>query len=73
MYPEPKPRTTEATVKATANLRLTIPEIMINASGLMSGEDVRKAIIGPQGKAVVNMAIITGVDGWIDHYFPDII
>jgi hypothetical protein len=42
-YPEPVPIIMEAAVIAIANAGLIIPEININPSGLISGDEVRNA------------------------------
>jgi len=60
-YPEPRPIAIEAIVKAIANLRLIIPVSIIKPLGLINGEEVRKAIIGPQGKVVVSIPKITAI------------
>jgi hypothetical protein len=57
--PDISPIAIDAIVKATANFRLITPDINTKPSGLISGEDVKKAIIGPQGKAVVSIPRIT--------------
>ena len=59
--PDSKPMASEAIVKPMANRTLTTPDIRMNPSGLISGEDVRKAIIGPQGSVVVSIPIKTAV------------
>ena len=59
--PDSKPMASEAIVKPTANRTLTIPDISMNPSGLMIGEDVRKAMIGPQGSVVVSIPMMTAV------------
>jgi hypothetical protein len=58
---EPMPIINEEAVSATANLILTIPEINMNPSGLIKGDDVRNAIIGPQGRVVVSIETITAM------------
>jgi hypothetical protein len=59
--PEPIPMTRDATVNAMAKRRFITPEMKINPSGLISGDEVRNAMIGPQGKAVVSIPINTAV------------
>ena len=59
--PDPKPSITDATVNANANRKLTIPANNIKVSGLIRGEDVKKAITGPQGSAVLSNPITTAI------------
>jgi hypothetical protein len=48
-------------VSATANFTFIIPDSIINRSGLIRGDDVIKAIIGPHGSTVVSIDTITAI------------
>ena len=61
MYPEERPIIIDAIVSAIANFTLMIPLKRTNPSGLMSGEDVRNAMTGPHGSAVVSMPMMTPI------------
>jgi hypothetical protein len=51
----------DATVRAIANFNPIIPFKKTKTSGLIRGEETRNAIIGPQGKAVTTIEIITAI------------
>src|SRR5690242_15355973 len=52
---------TDAAASATAKDVPSMPDIITKPSGLISGEDVRKAITGPQGSAVASIDITTAI------------
>ena len=59
--PDPIPIATDAIVKAIAKRKPTTPVIKTNPSGLINGDEVRNAIIGPQGSVVVSIPMSTAV------------
>ena len=48
-------------MSATANRKPNSPDIMTKPSGLIRGDEVRKAMIGPQGRVVVSIPTMTAI------------
>jgi hypothetical protein len=61
MKPAPNPRISELSVRAIAKFNPMNPEIRTNVSGLISGDETRKAMTGAQGKAVVSNEMTTAI------------